>query len=262
MCSDASQIFSSVYLSLGQPTDDFLSKLELSTILFRRMSIRLESVRQSEQWISIAKSTEFTLSANSNEKNLTDLEADLVIPLWVERQIVNVSQHPVWQFVPTVNLTQLQSRRQSLTPAVSFYGGDSREVIAQFSYFGNEIASPFRNHRVWYSPTVPYPTTESETIALPDNLVNMLYFDCMVSAIPIMIVNASKQLKERPELAGMIASWQILLESHRTEQMEFTRFFENWRKESRGGHRARRRRDVLRRDGSQSNWLFGLNSQG
>jgi len=258
MCSTTSQIFSSAYMRLGQPTDDILSRVELANILYGRMSIRFESVRQSEQRVAIAKSSDFTLDASSNEKNLTTLETDFVIPLWVERQIVNVSQHPIWQFVPTVNLSQLQSRRAMLSPAVSFYGADSQEVIAQFSYYGNELATPFRTHRVWYSPTVTLPSTETEAILLPDNLINMLVFDCIVYAIPLMVVNASKQLKTSPDLKEQIGAWQLLLASAKEEQAQFERWFEAWRKDSRGGHRARRRRDVLRGDKTSANWLYGL----
>ena len=233
-------------MSLGQPTDDIITKAELAQILFRRASLRLESVRQSEQRVAIAKSSDFTLTSGSDEKNLTDLETDFVIPLWIEQKIVALADHPFWAFVPTVDLAILQQRRAIGQVAVAFYGGTSQEVIAKFSYFGNELSSPFNQFRAWYSPTVPFPTTDNEGFALPDNLVGMLALDTMVYAIPLMITNAAKQLKDKPELEGQIRAWQLLLISHKEEQKEFEELFEMWRRGSRGGHRARRRMDVMR----------------
>jgi len=256
-----SELYSAVYQGLGMPEDQYLSKTELANILFRQLALRLESVRQSEQRIAIAKSTQFTLGSDEDEKNLTTLETDFVIPLWVERQTVDLNSRPVWQFVPTVNLSQLQSRRQLAVPAVSFYGADSTEVIAKFSYYGSEVAQPSRYTQVWYSTTVPVPSDESSSLNLPDNLTNMVTLDCMFLALPIMITNASKYVTDIPSLAPLVAAWKdVMMPSVDRERMEFQKFFELWRKGSRGGHRSRRRRDVLRRDTNGGNLLFGVNN--
>lgn len=263
MCSVVSQLYSAVYAGLGMPEDQFLSKIELSNILFRQLSLRMESVRQSEQRVAVAKTSEFTLGNNENTKDLTALEDDFVIPLWVERQIVSVNSRPVWQFVPTVNLSQLQARRALAYPAVSFRGENSLEVIAEFSYYGGEIAQPSRIHRVWYSPTVPFPDAESSAITLPDNLTNMITLDCMVRAIPLMITNASKLVSDDASLSAQMEAWKLMLVEHKEERAEFQKYFDLWRKGSRGGHRSRRRKDVLRREpGSATNWLISVTQSG
>ena len=207
-----SELFSAVYVGLGSPEDQYLDKKELSNILFRQLALRLESVRQSEQRIAIAASTQFTLGNSEDEKNLTTLEADFVIPLWVERQVVDINSRPVWQFVPTVNLSQLQARRAEASPAVSFYGGDSTEVIAKFSYYGSEVAQPSRYTQVWYSKTVPFPQYESDSLNLPDNLTQMVTLDCMFYALPLMITNASKYVVDIPSLAPLLAAWKDVME--------------------------------------------------
>lgn len=255
--SSVSQLFSAVYGGLGQPEDQFLSKIDLSNILFRQLAYRLEGVRQSEQRISIAKSSTFTLSSTEDEKDLTTLESDFVIPLWVERQSVDWLSHPVWQFVPTVNLSHLQARRASGEPACAFYGDTPLQVKVKFSYFGNEVPSPCATTQVWYSPTVPFPQTESAAIDLPDNLINMVTLDCRVYSIPIMITNASKYIKDQPQLSAMIDAWKFLLLSAEEERARFEKLFLLWQRGSRGAHRSRRRRDVLDSNVGTS-WIFGI----
>lgn len=238
-----------MYLSIGQPEDSFLSRIELANIITRRLQFRLEAVRQAEQGISIAKTAEFTLANDENEKNLTTLTADFVVPMWVERQTYNVLSEPVWQFVPTVNLSQLQQYRDLGRPSVAFYGANATEVKAQFSYYGQDIWGQYRIHRVWYLPTITLPGTEDTTIELPDNLVNMVQYDAIVSALPLMIVNASAQLAQRPDLERQIMAWEKLYAHMNVERAEFEEFFNKWRRESRGAHRPRRRGDVLRVNG-------------
>lgn len=245
-CSDYAAIMSSAYLGLGQPEDSILSKLELANIITRQVSYRMESVRQSEQGVSIAKTAEFTLGEEENEKNLTTLESDFVVPMWVERQTYDYFSNPVWEFVPTVNLAQLQQKRAEGTPAVSFYGSSPLEVIAQFSYYGQDVWDQYRIHRVWYLPTIPTVTSEDGALYLPDNLVNMVLYDTYVAAIPLMKVNMAKQLIERPELKPQIESLDFLYANYMRERGEFQIFFDKWRKESRGAHRPRRRGEVLK----------------
>lgn len=248
-CDTFAQIMSSAYLGLGQPDDSILSKLELTNIIQRQMSYRLEAVRQSEQGISIAKTSEFTLAADENEKNLTTLETDFVIPMWVEAQIYNYGSEPVWQFIPTVNLAQLQEKRAQIIPAVSFYGSSATEVIAQFSYYGQDVINQFRTHRVWYLPEIATVTSEDDSIALPNNLVNMLVYDTYVAAIPLMQFNMAKQLKERPELETQMGALKALQAQYAGERDQFQIWFDKWRKESRGAHRPRRRGEVLKPTG-------------
>lgn len=241
-----SQVYSATYLGLGQPTDDILSKLELANIVQRRWSYRMEGVRQSEQSVILAESSEFTLGADEDEKDLTTLESDFAVPMWMERQTISYLNHPVWEFVPTVNLNILQQFRASWMPAVAFHGSNPTECIAKFSYFGNETwLQQTRIHRVWYLPNMTEPTTETTDVQLPDNLVNILIYDTYVSAIPLMQMNMAKQLKDKPELKDQMDALRGLYAQYSIEQQEFQKLFDKWANESRGSHRPRKRNDVL-----------------
>lgn len=254
-----SEIYSSVYNSLGKPEDDLLDRLELATIIFRRISYRMESVRQSPQRESIAKTSEFTLSASENEKNLTTLDSNFVIPLWCEAKGWNYLGNPAWIYVPTVNLSILAEQRTLGRPACSFYGANPTEVKVQFSFYGNETWAPFSTLRVWYTPIVGLPDNELEGLELPDNLVSMVQYDAMVSALPLMIVNASKQFDKRPELKDQVRAWEGLYQHLNIERAEFERYFELWRRKSRGGSRPTMRSDVLTQvlgnNGGRFPWL-------
>lgn len=232
-------------MGLGKPEDDLLDRLELANILLRRLSYRMEAVRQSPQRESIAKTATFTLTSTSNEENLTTLDANFVIPLWCEAQSYNFQGNPVWIFIPTVNLSMLQEMRSMGRAACSFYGANPTEVKVQFSFYGNETFAPFSTMRVWYTPVIDFPSSELATLELPDNLVSMIQYDAMVSAIPLMIVNASKQFAKRPELKEQVGAWQNLYQHLQGERAEFERYFELWRRKSRGGNRPTMRSDVL-----------------
>lgn len=244
-----SQGYSTVYSSLGMPTDEILSRYELSTIFLRRLTYRLEAVRQSEQGEQISTvPLEFTLDSNDNEVVLTDLVDDFVIPMWAEFKNWSILSNPTWTFLPTVNLSMLAEKRTRLQYACSFYGSNAREVKFQASLYGNEATIMNPNAatvRVWYSQDIPLPANENANIDLPNNLVNMVVFDTLVSAIPLMQVNMSKYVNDRPQLAPQVVALNGLLAQYKEEKAEFERFFENWRTESRGSHRPQMRGDVL-----------------
>jgi len=243
------QLYSSVYASLTMPPDEILSRYELSTIVMRRLTYRLEAVRQSEQGEQISTTPlEFTLANDENEVVLTDLTTDFVIPMWAEFKSWNYLQNPVWVFLPTVNLSMLQEKRARWQYACSFYGSNAREVKFQASLYGGEstIMNPYAaTIRVYYSQDIPIPDYEGTTIDLPNNLVQMVYFDALVSAIPLMQANASKYVQDRPQLIPQISAWNGLLTQYREEKAEFEKYFEQWRTESRGSHRPQMRGDVL-----------------
>lgn len=252
--------FSAVYLGLTEPPDDILGRNELCNIVCRRLSYRLEQVRQSEQAISIAKTAEFTLDADSDEINLTDEVSDLVVPMWAEVKVSQFLNNPVWTFIPTVNLSMLQAQRALAIPSVSFHGENSREVKATFSFYGNEMmfSIPYNKIRVWYLPTFSEPTTEQETIDLPQNLVSILTYDSMVSALPLMCANAAKQFDRNPQLRDQVQRWDMLLASLIQERAEFEEMWNKWLKESRGSHRARRRGEILPRVVGRSTFPWAI----
>lgn len=245
MNNTLAELYANIYVACGSPEDDLLDRKQLANILLRRLSYRLEAVRQSPQRESVAKTVTFTLASDSDEKNLTTLDTNLVIPLWCEAQTTSYVGNPVWTYIPTVNLSTLAEQRQLAVPSVAFYGGNPTEVKAKFSFYGNEVWAPFSSMRVWYTPVITLPDTEDTLIELPDNLVSMVYYDAMVSALPMMMTNAAKQMDKRPELAGMSQSWQFLLGELKEERAEFERYFELWRRKSRGGSRPTMRSDVL-----------------
>jgi len=249
-----SQLYSSAYLSLGQPDDSILQRIELANIVFRRLSLRLEGVRQSEQAISIIKSATFTMDNNENTKDLTTEIDDLVIPMWAEYQGYETLGNPVWYFMPTVHPAMLARERDLGRYSCSFYGENARQVTIETSLYGNESMSPFNEFRVWYSPSVSLPATESETIDLPENLVNMVLYDTLVSALPLMVVNASKQVIKNPEYEPQIVAWKMLQTQYEVERKEFEILFKKWQSESRGSHRPRRRNDILTGRTGQGNF--------
>jgi len=245
MCDSAAQLYSTVYLSLGSPPSRLLSRMELGTILTRRLSYRLEAVRQSEQGVSIAKSAEITVPATSDEIDLTALIPDIAIPMWAEYRVLNVASNPVWEFLPTVNLSMLQHYRSRGMYACSFYGNNPSEIKMKISMYGNESIQPFNRIQVFYLPDIAMPQSEDAPIKLPDNLVTMVQLDTMVAAIPLIQVNGAKYVTDEPALIPQMAAMTGLLEQYRQEQREFEYYFDKWRRESRGGHRPRYRQDVL-----------------
>ncbi len=245
MNQNLSELFSSVYLSVGQPSDDILSRVELSNILFRRLSMRLEGIRESEQSVAIVKSATFTMDNGENTKDLTAEIDDFVVPMWAEYRGWDYLQNPVWYFLPTVHLSMLAKERALGKYACSFYGENSRQVTIETSLYGNEVYAPFNEFQVFYLPTVPLPESESETIKLPDNLITMLLLDTLVSALPLMIGNAAKQTLKNPQLKDQMAVWTMMLGEYKQERAEFAVLYDKWLKESRGSHRPRRRGDIL-----------------
>lgn len=239
----------SSYNSLGQPPDNILSRLELSTIMFRRLSYRLEAVRNSEQGEQICSTpVEFQLGNGEDEVVLTDLASDFVIPLWAEFKSWSNLGNPVWIYLPTVNLSMLAQQRVLGKYACSFYGPNAREVRFKSSLYGNEIplvtyTAPIVH--VYYAQDVPFPAREDSTIDLPNNLVTMVMYDTLVSALPLMITNGSKLLLDQPQLAPQLKAWEQLYQHYQMEKAEFEHLFEKWRRESRGSHRPRKRPDVL-----------------
>lgn len=244
MCDTLSQMYSTVYLSVGSPTDDILSRLELGTIVMRQLSLRLEEVRQSEQAVNIIRSAEIAIGNTSDEYDLTTNIPDLVMPLWAEFKVLTVS-NPLWAFLPTVHIATLPKERAVGRYACSFYGGNAREVKMQVSLYGNESGSPSNTVRVYYSPTISFPSNENEQIQLPDNLVNMVTLDAICAAIPLMQVNMMDLLAEQPELKAKAQALGGLLTTMREERDRFERRFTTWRKESRGSHRPSMANDVL-----------------
>jgi len=243
------QGYSSVYLAIGQPSDEFLSRIELASLFLRQLSLRLEAVRQSEQGEQISTTpVEFTLDPNENEVVLTDLVSDFVIPMWAEFKTWNYLNNPVWTFLPTVNLSMLQEKRARYQYACSFYGSNAREVKFQASLYGNEaiIQNPYAaTIRVYYSQTIPLPDTEDSNIALPNNIVQMAVADSIVAAIPVTRLNMAKYVKDRPQLMPQMAELDKAYLHYKDEQMRFEKYFEQWRLESRGSHRPQMRQDVL-----------------
>ena len=107
MNSTLSDLYSSCYTSLGMPSTEILSRIELAQIVMRRLSFRLEQVRQSEQGTQMSVTpVEFTLAQNEDEVVLTDLVSDFVIPLWAEYKSWTYLTNPIWVYLPVVNLSK------------------------------------------------------------------------------------------------------------------------------------------------------------
>lgn len=260
-----SQLYANTYASLGQPPDQILSRFELGTIVYRNLSYRLEAVRQSEQAVQISPDPlEFTL--NGDEVNLTTLASDFVIPLWAEYQSWSFSGNPVWVYLPTVHLSMLAKQRDMGMWACSFFGSGARDVRFKSSLYGNEISvfTPTPTIHVYYSPDIPFPDNENQTIDLPNNLVNMVQYDALIDSLPLMMTNGAKLVTDDPSLAPQIASWKGLYAHYLERRREFEKYFDKWRTESRGSHRPTRRGDILSNvlGGGNSSFPFFISSGG
>jgi hypothetical protein len=244
-----SQLYNACFSSLGMPSTEILSRIELAQIVMRRLSFRLEQVRQSEQGTQMSVTpVEFTLAQNEDEVVLTDLVSDFVIPLWAEYKSWTYLTNPIWVYLPVVNLSTLQEKRAMWQYCCSFFGNNARDVRIKTSLFGNEatLMNPYAaTIKVYYSQDIPFPDTEQSTIDLPNNLVNMVMFDSMVAAVAVMQTNAAKYVIDRPQLAPQITAWEGLRAQYIREQAEFESVFLKWCNESRGSHRPTMREDVL-----------------
>lgn len=238
---------SSVYTDIGGKyiDDSILDRLELVNIIYRRLSFRLEAVRQSEQAELIAKTAQITLASGEDEVDLTEDYPDFVIPLWAEYKSWAYLQNPVWVFLPTVHLSMLAKKRAMAEYVCSFYGDQPRQVKIKTSLYGNEVFTPAATLQIFYSPTIPFPTTESETIDLPDNIINMVRFDAVVSALMLMQTNAAALVDKQPGLDRQMKAWDKMYIHFQGERDEFAKYFKKWAEESRGSHRPRARGDVL-----------------
>lgn len=236
---------SSVYIGLGQPEPELLQRHELSDILFRRLAFYYEGLRTSDQNIMSKWTSEFTLGGTENTKNLSTLTSnDILFPLWAERK-VTTGTNVIWEFVPTVNLDTLTDRRINGDAAVAFYGESPSSITAAFSYYGNEVQTPATTFRIRYQPVSTFSQSESATVAVPDNLTPLIVADVTLHAVPLMTVNASKWLKDRPELAQRMDAWNAVAQQALIDKEEWMPLFEQFTRRSRGAGRARNRNDIL-----------------
>lgn len=245
MLETPAKLLSSIIIGLGTPEGLLLQESEAANVLFRRLAYYYEGIRQSDQNLLAEVTSEFTLAASANSKDLTTLTAsDVIIPLWCERKIYD-GINDIWEFVPTVNLDVLPEYRSKRRPAVAFYGATPNQVTAEFSYFGDESSTPTTTFRVWYAPANPITGNKDAVIAIPETLAPLLVVDSQLILIQLLCVNASKYLDKQPQLAPRIAAWQGMTETLREEKAEWVVRFNIWSKKSRGFHRARNHNEIL-----------------
>lgn len=244
MFETPSKIISSVMVGLGIPEKELLDEHEIARIVFRKLAYYYEGIRQSDQNLMTSVTSEFTLATGANTKDLTALATDIITPLWCERKIHDAT-NDYWEFVPTVNLDSLVERRARYEAAVSFYGSNANQITAAFSLYGDESGSPYSTYRIWYSPANSFTNNKDATLAIPDTVTALVAVDAQLNCIPQLIVNASKYLDKRPDLAARISAWQGMAGALQVEKAEWTKHFETWSRRSRGAHRAINHSEVL-----------------
>lgn len=246
MYETPAKILSSAYIGLGRPEPELLQQNELAEVMYRKLNYYYEGARQSDQNLNAKKTDEFSLDAGSCTYNLTENAGDAVVPLWCERKLFDyVGNNPVWQFVPTVNMDTSAERREEMIIAVSYYGEQPNQIIASFSIYGDEMVMPYNKFRIWYAPLSTFSANINEAIQMPANLTALVTIDTIIGAIPQIILNASKYLDKRPELAARVEALKLLLASAQLEKAEWLEWWQNWRKMSRSAHRAINHNDVL-----------------
>lgn len=245
MLESPAKIISSVVIGLGTPESIILQESEAANVVFRKLALYYEAVRQSDQGLLQEVTSEFTLASGSTTQDITALtSSDAIIPLWCERKIFSGGSTDTWEFVPTVNLDTIPENRIKGRVAVGFYGATPLQITAEFSFSGDET-SPFSTYRVWYAPSNPITGNKDQALAIPETLAPLVVVDSQLSLIPLMIVNASKYLDKQPQLAPRIAAWQGMMENLQVEKAEWLMKFEIWSRRSRGSHRAINFNEVL-----------------
>lgn len=245
MWETPAKLISSVVVGLGTPESLLLQESEVADVVFRKLAFYYEGFRQSDQNILAEKTSEFTLSANANSKDLTSLtSSEIIIPLWAERK-AHDGTNDSWEFVPTVNLDTLPEYRANGRVAVSFHGDTPNQVTAEFSVYGDETSSPNSTYRVWYAPANSFSASRDATVAIPDTLTPLIVTDSKLALIPLLVVNASKHLSKQPDLSARIAAWNSMVEELRIEKAEWTKHYEGFRRKSRGFHRAVNHQHIL-----------------
>lgn len=269
MYSTVSEIFNSAFIGLGNPEPELMTESQLAEIVFERLCFYLESIRQSDQDLSIRKSIEFQLSSGSNEYDLTAAVEDqgfgIAEPLWAERKLTNFSSgNPIWQFIPMVNLDFQSERRAEHILTVSYYGDNANQITAVFSGYGDEILTPNNTFRIWYSPQYVFTANTGQTVPIPPNLTALVVCDVQIAALAQMQIEAAKYLDKRPNLAMRMKSWDRLTEELFRRKQGWDRWFNSFCTRSRAAHRAVNHVDILLQEQATRNspgqsGVFGWN---
>lgn len=244
------KIMSAAFIGLGQPEPELLQRSELADIVFQRLAFYYEGIRSSDQNLVSKWTDEFQLPADTASINLSTLtDEDILMPLWAERR-QTADPDGIWEFIPAVNLDTLAEKRSIGEAAVAFSGTNRNDIVAEFSYFGNEVSPPAATFRIRYAPVGFAATGDlSEAVGIPDNFTPLLIADVKLHAIPLLQVNASKYLALRPELQARVAAWGTLAQQLVLDREEWSKLYESFIRRSRTSGRARNRSDVL--SGSQ-----------
>ena len=239
------KIMSSAFIGLGKPEPEFLQRHELEQILFERLAFYYEAIRSSDQNVMTKWTSEFTLTSTDNTKNLTSFTSDdILFPLWAERKLTT-NTNTIWEFVPTVNLDSLAEERFNGSPAVSFYGETPATIMAAFSYYGGEVGTPLYTFRIRYQPKSAFSSNVDADHLVPDNLSPLIVADVKLHAVSILVNNASKYMKDRPELQSRIDGWTAIATQAQADKLEWQVHFERYVRRSRGAARGRNRDDIL-----------------
>lgn len=249
MYDTVSEILNSAFVGLGNPEPELMTESQLAQIVFERLNYYYQFTRQSDQNLIVRKTDEFTLSAASDEKDITALVVDegftITEPLWMERKLMTFGTNDTWINVPIVNTDTITDRRIEWICAVSFYGDNPRQITAKFSVFGNEVILPYNKFRLWYAPGNTFTSSKTQTVIIPDNVTAIVMIDTKIQAFGQMQIEAAKYVDKRPELAARMKAWDRMTMQLATQKEEWLIMFKDFVNRSRSAHRAMNHIDVL-----------------
>lgn len=253
MYSTVSEVFNTAFVGLGRPEPELLQESDLAQIVYERLNFYYETLRQSDQNLTVRKSVEFQLSSGSNEYDLTAAVENegygIIEPLWCERKLTNFAYgNPVWVFVPCVNADTQSDRRVERILTVSYYGDNPNQITAVFSAYGDEVLTPNNSFRIWYAPQNVFSSSIGATVTVPQNLTALVVCDVKIIALAQMQMEASKYVDKRPNLAMRMKAWDRMTMELERQKVGWDKWFQSFANRSRSAHRAINHIDVLQQE--------------
>jgi hypothetical protein len=235
------QYISDVFIGTGEPPVDWLNPEDICRAVYRALTYYQYGLSQSSE-NQVIKSWSFT---PANRTILISGAIDINQPLWVERQVYS-GEFESWQFVPSVNLSQLESNRLEGWMRCAFYG-ENGQMYIRLSY--NPQILPYRAHRLYYDPApLIAQTLQSQTLGtlgtgIPVSFAPMVTLHAIINLIPLMQTKASSSANIPSK--ELLASWDRLEASSLRELPRLEQQWKSFCFGSRDGQRGRRRKNIL-----------------
>ena len=234
-------LVSDVFLGLGQPPTDWLSIEDCTRASYQALQYYATSLQQSSENQIIAH---YDFSANERTVNITGA-LNLGTPAWVERQVI-IGQFETWKFVPSVNLSMIESSRLRGEDRCAFYAENGFPYV-RFSLDPQLFV--YRNYRLWYDPNPLLASVLEGTVVgnlvtgIPAQFTPLIEAVAMQSLIPLMAAKAAQSESKVDEM--LAGSWKAMFEQARATEAKWNYRWQVYCYGARDGQRGRRRRNVL-----------------